>query len=153
MQLLHQIRSLSELGNHERLLLCRLGVVLPVVGVFLRSFGFKRTYGLLKLLSTLSLFSDNMNATEAHVRRLAWLVNVAAVHGPYTPGCLVRSLTLWKLLDGHGIPTKLRIGARREADVLKAHAWIEWQGKPINDGDDVVDRYPPFPNLEDHLIR
>ncbi|MBW1895561.1 MAG: lasso peptide biosynthesis B2 protein, partial [Deltaproteobacteria bacterium] len=38
----------------------------------------------------------------------------------------------------------LRIGVRKEANQLKAHAWVEYQGFVLNDTFDVQNRYSPF---------
>lgn len=76
--------------------------------------------------------------------RIAELVAVAARHGVVRGNCLSQSLTLKRLLDRHGVAGTLRVGARRAGAGLEAHAWVEHDGRPLNDGADVAGRYPPF---------
>jgi hypothetical protein len=76
--------------------------------------------------------------------RIAALVAVASRHGLVRGNCLSQSLTLQQLLRRAGVAAQLRIGARRAADGIEAHAWIEHEGRPLNDSADVAARYPPF---------
>lgn len=73
--------------------------------------------------------------------RTAWLVNVAANLHPAPMRCLARSLTLARLLARRGIATELKLGVRLEGENLLAHAWVEWQGRPLNDAHGVVPQY------------
>jgi len=73
--------------------------------------------------------------------RLAWLVARAARNVPWPATCLRRSLVLWALLARAGEPAELRVGFRRERGVFEAHAWVEHQGRVLNDAPDVRERY------------
>lgn len=84
--------------------------------------------------------------------RIAQLVALAARHGLARGNCLSQSLTLQRLLDG-AAATQLRIGARRGPAGLEAHAWIEHEGRPLNDTADVAQRFTPFPALPSALPR
>ena len=75
------------------------------------------------------------------------MVAIAARHGVHQGNCLSQSLTLQRLLARHGVAAELRIGARRAGDRLEAHAWVEHQGRPLNDSADVAARFPPFREL------
>jgi hypothetical protein len=68
---------------------------------------------------------------QAHVT--ARLVHIAARHSPLHTTCLHRSLVLWWLLHCQGIESALRIGVRKQAGQLQAHAWVECQGTPLHD--------------------
>lgn len=81
--------------------------------------------------------------------RIAELVAIAARHGLARGNCLSQSLTLRRLLGGG----ELRIGARRGACGLEAHAWVEHAGRPLNEAPDVAERFPPFPALPVALSR
>jgi len=72
------------------------------------------------------------------------MVQVAARHGVYSATCLPQSLTLWWLLRRQGIESDLRFGARKEAERMEAHAWVELDGVPLNDTLDVDQRFKPF---------
>lgn len=53
-------------------------------------------------------------------------------------------MTLWWLLRRRGIPVQLRIGARKTGTQFEAHAWVEMDGRVVNDSEDVRIRYSPF---------
>jgi hypothetical protein len=42
------------------------------------------------------------------------------------------------------VNSDLRIGVRLIEGRLEAHAWVEYQGKPINDTQDVSERFAAF---------
>jgi Transglutaminase-like superfamily len=65
-------------------------------------------------------------------------------HGPGTPNCLERSLTLWWLLRREGIDGELRIGARKNESRFEAHAWVELRGVVLNDSPNVHKHYARF---------
>jgi hypothetical protein len=76
--------------------------------------------------------------------RLARLVDIAARHHIRPLGCLHRSLVLQALLRGQGLATDLRIGVRKLAGTLQAHAWLEQAGKPICERDEVEADFSPL---------
>lgn len=53
----------------------------------------------------------------------------------WVPGatCLVRAAALARWLRAHGAPAVLRIGVRREAQALRAHAWVELDGVALDE--------------------
>ncbi|GAB5447465.1 lasso peptide biosynthesis B2 protein [Gymnodinialimonas sp.] len=63
---------------------------------------------------------------------------------PWCGNCLSRSLAIWLLLRRHGVDSALRIGAMMKDGGLKAHAWVEFEGKPVNAGPKVVQRFISF---------
>lgn len=84
-----------------------------------------------------------MRAGTAMPRAARW-IGVAARYCPGGASCLVRSLALAGLLRRHGIAAELRLGVARTAPGLEAHAWVELDGRPVNDAPDVAARYAPF---------
>lgn len=64
---------------------------------------------------------------------LARLVDVAARNHVRPMTCLPRSLALQALLHRQGEEADLRIGVRREAGRILAHAWIEQAGDPVEE--------------------
>jgi len=42
------------------------------------------------------------------------------------------------LLRGHGT---LRIGVRADRGCVEAHAWVEWEGAPLNDRADIGEQF------------
>jgi hypothetical protein len=55
--------------------------------------------------------------------------------------CLVKSLTLQKMLSKRNIPAQIRIGTKKIQDAIYAHAWVEVNGKPIGEADDIAQKF------------
>lgn len=68
----------------------------------------------------------------------------AVQHGLYSGNCLSRSLMLWWLLRRQGVDSALRIGVRTVDGQFQAHAWIEYQGQPLHEIQDVHQHYTAF---------
>lgn len=68
---------------------------------------------------------------------------------PWDPTCLVRALTLERLLRRHGVETAdVRVGVRRRGDGFAAHAWVEHRGEVLGDTPENVAEYRPLPGLD-----
>jgi hypothetical protein len=80
----------------------------------------------------------------ADAKRLHRLVHFAGQLHLIPMTCLVRSLTLKKMLDRRSIPAQIRIGARRDQGTLYAHAWVEVDHTPIGEAQDVTAKFNPF---------
>ncbi len=144
-----RLEQLRALATWERLLLVRLVLLLPAIGAALHLLGFKRTRDLLARLAPTPADQDRVAAapTADEARRIARLVGIAAHHGPYRATCLRQSLALWWLLRRRGIPAVLRIGVRKDAGELQAHAWVEHEGVALSGGSDLISRFAAFHGL------
>ena len=69
----------------------------------------------------------------ASARRISQLEMAAARNLPLRTNCLEQSLVLWWLLERRSIAAELRIGARKHAGHFEAHAWVELDGKVLNE--------------------
>jgi hypothetical protein len=66
--------------------------------------------------------------------RIANAIQRAARYGLFRPRCLVRALALHRTLEQQGIAgSVVRIGVRRNGDMLLAHAWVEHEGLVLGD--------------------
>lgn len=65
-------------------------------------------------------------------QRARW-VNAAARYPWPWVRCLQRSLALCLWLEKLGFQPLLRIGVRKDGAALAAHAWVEYEGRIIND--------------------
>lgn len=83
-------------------------------------------------------------APITEVRTIARLVDWACAHSLGEANCLTRSLLLKWLLLGRGVECELRIGVHLDGKTLQAHAWITYQGEPINDQAEIGDKFAPF---------
>ncbi len=78
------------------------------------------------------------------LKRTGALVNAASNRLLGPDNCLTRSLYLWWLLRRRGVACELRIGVKMNDGALDAHAWVEHAGVPLNDRDDVGERFGAF---------
>lgn len=71
--------------------------------------------------------------------RIAWAVPGVAARAPLTFTCLMQALVAQSLLAAHGHSAAICYGVRRgDGDDLRAHAWVEREGKVlIGDLDDL----------------
>ena len=130
----------------ERALILRAMVILPLTGIGLRVFGFRRWKELLEQISLPARASRAMAPAiqfEFAVRAVR-AVRSVELHGPATPNCLERSMTLWWLLRREGIGGELHIGARKNGPRLEAHAWVELGGQVLNDNAEIHNHYARF---------
>jgi hypothetical protein len=72
------------------------------------------------------------------------MVDAAAREGLHRGTCLERSLVLWWLLRRKQVPAQICLGARKTASLFEAHAWVEVDGRVINDTGEVHNHYAPF---------
>lgn len=77
-----------------------------------------------------------------HPDRIARLVaHAAALTGA---PCLPQALVLVWLLEREGWSGDLRVGVRKDASGLQAHAWVEVAGRVLAPAGDAPERYSPF---------
>lgn len=86
--------------------------------------------------------SANPDLIQTTTHRLA----TAASLYPRRALCLEQSLSLHVLLGRRGIPTELKLGVHNLP--FYAHAWVEHQGRPINEREEFVRTLAPFPSVE-----
>lgn len=110
-------------------------LLLPVVASSLRLVGFRKTYHWLHR-PLVGEANDDVNMVSRSVDRAAH--NLPG----FNPTCLPRSLTLWHLLRRRGTPAQLQIGVAKIDGQLAAHAWVESDGKVVNDRPDIAQYYP-----------
>ncbi|MDX2098963.1 MAG: lasso peptide biosynthesis B2 protein [Leptolyngbyaceae cyanobacterium bins.59] len=69
---------------------------------------------------------------------------VAIRNIPFQANCLERSLALWWLLQRYGVSTSLQIGVSKESGQFKAHAWVRWQQRILNDHAEIEQVFADF---------
>ena len=129
----HKVQAALSLSWSEWGVLIRGWLLLFFVDLALRSFSFTSVRRL--------LFRKNQNAgfceespAFSEALQIYRLVQIAARHHIYPMSCLRRALVLRRLLSDHGIVTELRFGVQKSADGLLAHAWVEYEGRPVVEG-------------------
>lgn len=135
------IRRVLALTRAERWALLRAWWMLLIVDLGLRLLPFAR---LERWLAPRPGRPGGAVAEPALVERLVWATRAAARHHLYPMRCLPRALCLRWLLGRRGIETSLRIGVSKRRGDLVAHAWVERNGRPVGDLEDVRDRFAPL---------
>lgn len=127
----------------QKLFLCALAM-LPAVSLSLRWTGLKATQAMLRELLPDSPTEQNSDVIDERLALTSRMISAADRHGPVHPSCLVKSLTLWWLLERQGIQSQLRIGIRKEKGGLEAHAWVEREGTALNEPEEHHHHYAAF---------
>ncbi|SRR6266496_1549862 len=79
------------------------------------------------------------NPQHETVERVCEAVNYALIWYPKTVLCLQRATITACLLRGQGVHAQMALGAQKSP--FKAHAWVEVDGRPINERNDVRAKY------------
>lgn len=79
------------------------------------------------------------------VEPTAYRVAVAAAFFPGRAVCLEQSLALYVLLRRRGVPAELCLGV--QAYPFQAHAWVELDGRPVNEDAEVVEKFRRMPQV------
>ncbi len=114
-------------------------VLLALVRVLLGALGFHRT---IRLVRRLSRGQQRDQIREVELAAAAYRVAAAAAFMPVGRSCLERSLVLFYLLKRNGAPVVLRLGAN--AHPFAAHAWVEYNGQPVNEHRESIEDYSPI---------
>jgi hypothetical protein len=139
-------RGFRKLSGAERSLLIQALVLLPLTNAALHIVGLSRWQFFLARWAPFP-GSGQAKTRVSHWRRVlstARMVHLAAQRGPYQASCLRNSLTLWWLLRRQGIDSALRLGVRKQDGKIEAHAWIEYEGRVLNDSESVRERFVSF---------
>lgn len=134
-----ELQEFRALPGEDRRSLARAWVYLLLADLALRVLPVPRVGALLRIFGGRTRKEISIPAD-----RLAHLVGIAGRHHLHPMTCLPRSLALQALLRRHGIEADLRIGVRREAGELRAHAWVEQAGGPVGEPADVELRFQPL---------
>jgi hypothetical protein len=82
---------------------------------------------------------NNEHAESNVIHRVCMAVNYACVWYPKQALCLQRSFVTTYLLRKHGVAAQMVVGAQKLP--FKAHAWVEVDGRAINERSNVQATY------------
>lgn len=85
--------------------------------------------------------APNESSALSHAEHIHRLVGYAARLHLIPMTCLDRALTLQKMLSDRNIPAQIKIGAQKIQGTMYAHAWVEINGKPIGETDDIAEKF------------
>jgi hypothetical protein len=120
----------------------RCGVVLVAIIGALRTLGFARTLRLVR--SSTRRVPATADVPFETAELIAHRVATVSAFYPGRARCLEQAMTLYYCLRRLGIPAVLRLGVQPVS--FAAHAWIEYQGLPVHEGE-VVRTVIPFPEI------
>ena len=120
------------------------GVLVAASDLALRTLGLRRSVALARRLARRSRAAV-ADSGRPLVMETARRVATAAAFYPGRAQCLEQSLALFLLLRRRGIAADLKIGVKPFP--FTAHAWVEHEGRAVNEVDDFVTKLAPFPTL------
>jgi hypothetical protein len=114
------------------------------VAVGLRLFGFQRLCRLIRktTVSPAPPAGDSLLYAQKTAARVNRIIKGYFLFGV---SCLEASLALWWILLRRGIISELRLGVRTITGRFESHAWVEYQGKVLNDIETISIIYTPMP--------
>ncbi len=80
------------------------------------------------ILAKLAQAVPGYSVADGAEEKLAWSVAAVSRYIPHAT-CLTQALALKVLLARHGHPSEVRIGVAKQDGQLKAHAWLERNGR------------------------
>ena len=104
---------------------------------------------LLRRLHKMAVERDRLSESNPlPPERIVWAIRVVSRYLPGTMNCLVQALAAQSMLARRGHLARVRIGvAKDEGGQLKAHAWVECEGKIVIGGVG-MSQYTALPYLE-----
>jgi hypothetical protein len=142
MQALHRFRRLTVF---ERGVVLEAAAALPATWIAMRVAGFNLCKtALTRPFSTASQTGANVAGALASAQKVARLEAATARALFFRSTCLEQSLALCWMLRRRGMSPALRVGARKDADRLEAHAWVEIDGIALGDAGGQYAHFVPF---------
>jgi Transglutaminase-like superfamily len=134
------------LDPQARALFRRAVFLMPRITMSLHVRGFKETQRALQaqLSGTSRELTNGSRDPEGGVQSTCRMVRAGARYSVVRPTCLAESLALWYLLRRQNLPATLRIGVRKAAEKFEAHAWVESEGKALNQPEEPHQHYAAF---------
>ena len=139
-----RIAALAALHPADRRLCLQALAAGAAIRTALRLLGYKRCRDWLDRLARVPGAEYRASPEAGQPARVARLVRAAARNGPFGRNCLVDALTLWWLLRRQGIVSDIRIGVRKDAGALDAHAWVECGGLALDEPADLPGPFAPL---------
>jgi hypothetical protein len=135
-------RKLAALDGPQRALLAEALLVVPLVRVALSLLPFRIVHR--GIAAATRKLHRSTSSTSRTPERITWAVTTVAARVPRA-SCLTQALAATLLLVRYGHAATLRLGVAKEDDgTLRAHAWLESDGRAIL-GEPAPGAFIPFP--------
>ncbi|MCL4541092.1 MAG: lasso peptide biosynthesis B2 protein [Chloroflexi bacterium] len=146
------LRRALSLTREERWLVARAVLHLLVFHLALRTLGLKRVASWASRPISAHMERTVLPSESRKANSYARWIEVASRHHLVPAMCLCRSLVLHYWLRKEGLPSELRIGVRKGAHKLEAHAWVELSGQVINDAPTTVAAFTPMRDTQGNVL-
>lgn len=143
MGLFSKIRTLRALGSGERSLILQALLLPALVQLSFHTIGVSRTQGRLRSWALKGRATGKPDQRLLTLARRGTSLGRRLLRSDGT--CLVRSMSIWAVLLRRGITTELRVGFRKQDNQIQGHAWVEYQGTPVNEDPAVAGTYQIMP--------
>ncbi len=131
-----------RLSRDERRTFMLALVMVPAMHVIVRVIGFNQLQQ--RIANTAPPAGHASGDTARSLRTCVVSINRVKRFSILRGNCLSQSFALIWLLRRRGIDPTLRLGARLTESKFDAHAWVEYDGRVLNDTQDVHTRFTPL---------
>ena len=123
--MMQKFKKFTKLSTEEKKLFIEAYVTLGMMRSAILTVSFKRlTRSLEHVAKKKELEKLNEQEMET-AKRVGQAIMRASAYTPWESACLVQSLTAQKMLQKRGIPGVFYLGAMKDEEKMKAHAWSQ----------------------------
>ncbi|NNE66495.1 MAG: lasso peptide biosynthesis B2 protein [Pyrinomonadaceae bacterium] len=138
--MIRKVRTFLELPWRQKKIFLMFCCLIPGMELSIRSFGLRRTHRILERMGSRALRMEQ--EPEVVINRHKNLLDLFVKNFPFGGRCLAQSLSLWYLLKRLRVETDLKFGTKRDDGEIRAHAWLEYQGTPIDSQTEIYTSFP-----------
>ncbi|HWF38395.1 MAG TPA: lasso peptide biosynthesis B2 protein [Candidatus Acidoferrales bacterium] len=138
------LRSFLRLDQKQKRSVLVAAMILVATRVGLRLFGFRAWRKFLGSFGERLVTERVCEASFGRVLAIAKMQSSAERHLFFRPSCLEHSLALQWMLRRENIAAVMKIGARKQGGRFEAHAWVEVNGTPLDNGGAGGTEFLPF---------
>ena len=142
--ILRKLRAFRTLGTEGRREVLETLTLTVLVSAGFRVVGVARTQEWLRRWASAGKCEPQLQNLHSEILSSSRAQHIVRRNTGIKGTCLVRSLTLWAILLRRGLKTDLRVGFRRREGKLEGHAWVEYEGTPLNEERDITRTYSVF---------
>ena len=133
--MLRKFKKFSQLSSEEKKLFFEAYVILGMMRVAILTISFKRLTCSLDHVAKKEE-TPILNDKEMDIAiKVGQAITRAADYTPWNSACLAQSLTAQKMLKKRGVPGVFYLGASKDKENMKAHAWSQCGETIITGGD------------------
>lgn len=139
----HYLKHLLKMQWSDRVALMSYAMKIPFYQFALNKLGYNRFQELFLNSRADIHVEDDVDYAKRHGQLINFAVNGVAG----ADNCLLRSVMLTRMLKRKGLPVEIKFGVKKNNDAFQAHSWVEFDGVPVNDGDN-VNKYHVFEAID-----